>query len=227
VCCCAHASRVHSLLTLKATTEVGGISLDNFVELVKLFPSLLQSCRDFQTLLRQRIVGWDFWMRHSKKRIQNYGGKTYVALPLIFKKQEAPLRRPDMPRCVKRLGVRQEDDSEGGDDEEWGLNAVKPFDQIIQEMNESDAGSLMPRTMKDMPITEKLLKSYLQVAEAGDTALMTMEVKKQAKTRSVAPDFNNEAWFKEVLLSSPAKVSPIKPFKPGSYKGPSESGSTI
>jgi len=27
---------------------------------------------------------------------------------------------------------------------------------------------------KDMPITEKLLKSYLQVAEAGDTALMTM-----------------------------------------------------
>ena len=147
MCVCLHVDRVHNLLSLKAETEVGGISMDNFVELVKLHPSLLQSCRDFQTLLRMRIVSWEFWMKHSKKRIQNYGNKTYVSLPLIFKKQEAPLRRPEMPRCVKRLGVRQDDDSEGGDDEEWGQNEVKPFEQIVQEMNDSDAGSLKPRTM--------------------------------------------------------------------------------
>jgi hypothetical protein len=145
VCCLL--VRVHALLTLKAATEVGGITVDNFVELVKLFPALLQSCRDFQTLLRQRVVGWEFWMKHTKKRIQNYGGKTYIPLPLIFKKQEAPLRRPEMPASVKRYGVRQEGDEEGGEDEEWGLNEVKPFEQIVQELQEGDAGSVKPRTM--------------------------------------------------------------------------------
>lgn len=152
--------RVHALLTLKAATEVGGISLDNFVELAKLHPTFLQSCRDFQTLLRQRIVSWEFWMKHSKKRIQNYGGRTYIALPLIFKKQEAPLRRPDMPRCVKRLGVRQEEDSEGGDeDEEWGENAVKPFHQLVEELQENDVDSLKPRSMYVL----RLLDSYIMV----------------------------------------------------------------
>lgn len=140
--------RVHALLTLKASTEVGGITVDNFVELVKLHPTLLQSCRDLQTLLRQRVVSWEFWMRHSKKRAQNYGGRTYIPLPLIFKKQDAPLRRPEMPLKVKRCGVRQEgDELEGEDEDEWGGNEVKPFDQIVQEMKEGDSGSLMPRTV--------------------------------------------------------------------------------
>ena len=140
---------MHNLLTLKAATEVGGISVDNFVELVKLHPSFLQSCRDLQTLLRLRIVNWEFWMKHSKKRIQNYGGRTYIPLPLIFKKQHAPLRRPDMPSSVKRYGVRQEEDSDGGENAVWGLNDVKPFAQIIQEMNEDDGDSLKPRTVYD------------------------------------------------------------------------------
>jgi hypothetical protein len=36
------------------------------------------------------------------------------------------------------------------------------------------------------------------------------ELKKQAKARCISPEFNNEAWFKEVLLTSPAKVAPMK-----------------
>ena len=34
-------------------------------------------------------------------------------------------------------------------------------------------------------------------------------MKKQARTRCVAPEFNGEAWFEEVLLTSPGKVAPI------------------
>lgn len=166
--------KVHALLTLKATTEVGGISYENFLELAKMYPSFLQSCRELQTLLRQRIVNWEFWMKHSKKRIQNYGNKVYIPLSYIFKKQNAELRRPEMPRFVKRFGVRQEEDSEGGDDEEWGLNDVKPFEVLIEEMKKGDPNSLKPTSIEHLEISEKLLKSYMQVASPGENSSTLM-----------------------------------------------------
>ena len=87
-------------------------------------------------------------MKHSKKRIQNYGNRTYIPLHLVFHKQAAPLRRPDMPRCIKRYGVKQEEDSDYGSEEEWGLNEVKPFEQLVQEMKEGGGeDELKPRSM--------------------------------------------------------------------------------
>lgn len=38
-------------------------------------------------------------------------------------------------------------------------------------------------------------------------------MKKRARERAVAPPVNQEAWFKEVLLSSPARVTPVKSIK--------------
>jgi hypothetical protein len=82
------------------------VDLDMFCHFYKLNPTLLETPKKLQELLRVRILNMDYWIRAGKKRVEAFGPKLYISPEQVFAKVEAKRVIPDMPRHVVKMRTK-------------------------------------------------------------------------------------------------------------------------
>ena len=79
------------------------VDLDIFGHFYKMNPTLLETPKKLQQILRVRILNMDYWIRAGKKRVEAFGPKLYISPEQIFEKVNAKRHIPDMPRHVRKM----------------------------------------------------------------------------------------------------------------------------
>lgn len=102
------------------------VDLDMFCHFYKLNPTLLETPKKLQELLRVRILDIDYWIRAGKKRVEAFGPKLYISPEQIFAKVNAKRFIPAMPRHVSKLQSAGKRRIAAGDIDENGPQMALP-----------------------------------------------------------------------------------------------------